>query len=200
MKHFSRQYPYVFIASVTTIVAGVLHATTVAFEHVDIPPEFWFFIVSGVAQIIWGVNYFYHRTSNMYFVGAVLNLGLTFFWLSVRLFPAPFSDVPETIGTLGIVTALVQLTAFGSSFWSLYRFGITTVKSIAFLLILSLALSWIGYITAKTSEGILLQIWPGIEEAPHGHGEEEAGHSDDNDDVESQEEHDDTDEPVGHID
>tara|TARA_B100000745_G_scaffold288234_1_gene225501 strand:+ start:1233 stop:1823 length:591 start_codon:yes stop_codon:yes gene_type:complete len=173
ITYFSRQYPYVFIASITTILAGILHATTVAFEHVDVPPEFWFFIVSGIAQIIWGVNYFYHRTSNMYFVGAVLNLGLTFFWLSVRLFPAPFSDAPETIGTIGIVTALVQLVAFGASFWSLYRHGITTVKSVVVLLALSIVLGWIGYATAKVSEDMLLQIWPDMENAPHGHGEEE---------------------------
>ena len=182
ITYFSRQYPYVFIASITTIIAGILHATTVAFEHIDITPEFWFFIVSGIAQIAWGVNYFYHRTSNMYFVGAVLNLGLTFFWLSARVFPAPFSDTPETIGTIGIVTALIQVVAFAASFWSLYRCGITTIKSVALLLVLSIILGWIGYATAKMSENMLLQIWPAIENTPHGHGEEEttgATHPDD---------------------
>ncbi len=162
-----------FIAATFTILAGILHAGPVAAEHWNIPPEFWFLFLSGVLQIAWGINYFYHRTPNMYFAGAVLNLGLIFFWLSARLFPAPFLDVPETIETIGIVTALIQLVAFGASFWSLYRFKLVSLLSVALLLILSIALGGLGYATSKTSENMLLQIWPSIEEgAGHGHGEE----------------------------
>jgi hypothetical protein len=166
------KYPFVVIASITTIIAGILHATTVAFEHAAIPPEFWFFIVLGVTQVVWGLNFFYHRTSNMYFVGSVLNLGSTFFWLAVRIFPAPFSDVPEEIRWIGIITALIQVIAFAASFWALYRFHRTTVLSIVSLLVLSSFLAGLGYVTAKSSEGMLLQIWPEINEAPHGHGDE----------------------------
>lgn len=173
MSHFSIKYPFVFIAATFTILAGVLHAGPVAAEHWNIPPEYWFLFLSGVLQIAWGINYFYHRTPNMYFAGAVLNLGLTFFWLSVRLFPAPFSDVPEPIETIGMVTALIQLVAFGASFWSLYRFKLVSLISVALLLILSIALGGLGYATSKTSENMLLQIWPSIEESVgHGHGEE----------------------------
>tara|TARA_B100000508_G_scaffold36168_3_gene28005 strand:- start:3844 stop:4467 length:624 start_codon:yes stop_codon:yes gene_type:complete len=169
---FSRQHPYVLIASITTIMAGILHAGPVAAEHASIPPEFWFLFLSGILQIAWGINYFYHRTPNMYFVGAVLNLGLTFFWLSVRLFPAPFSTAPEGVEMIGVVTAFIQIVAFAASFWSMYRFRLVSAFSVAFLLVLSLVLGGLGYVTAKTSEDALLKIWPDIQEGGHGHGEE----------------------------
>jgi len=176
--YFSKKYPYVFIASVATIIAGVLHATVVAKAHISIPPEFIFFVVTGVLQIAWGVNYFYHRTQNMYFAGAVLNLGLTFFWLTARVFPAPFADTPETIQMLGILTAFVQIIAFAASFWSLYRFHKATILSSIMLVVLSAVLAGIGYVTSKNGEGMMLKIWPQIEEVEHGHGAEADPHDD----------------------
>ena len=189
MKTQFFKYPFVLLASVATIIAGILHATIVAYDHAGIPPEFWFFVVTGVMQIAWGINFFYHRTSNMYFVGSVLNLGLTFFWLSARLLPAPFADAPESIEVLGIVTAIIQIVAFGATFWALYRFHRTTITSVFLLVLLSVVLGGIGYASAKVSEGLLLQMWPEIEEAAHGHGEETE--DDHDDDEEEPDDHDD---------
>ncbi len=165
------KYPFVLTASLATIIAGVLHTTVVAFEHVGVPPEFWFFIITGTIQILWGANFFYRRTPNMYFVGAVINLGFTFFWLAVRVFPAPFSDSPESIELLGILTAVIQIIAFVASFWALYRFHQTTFFSVVTLIIFSFIIAGIGYTTAKSSETMFLKIWPEIEEASHEHTE-----------------------------
>jgi len=201
MLHSLTKYPFVLLAALSTIVAGVLHATLVAFAHITVPPEFWFFLITGSLQIIWGLNFLYRRTPNMYFVGAVLNLGLTFFWLFVRLFPAPFSDTPESIQLLGIVTAIIQLIAFAASFWALYRFHKTTMFSILALIVVSLAMADIGYMAAKGSEGLLLKIWPEMADTPHGHGAEatEDNHDEDEEN-ESEPDHDDSEEEPGHID
>ena len=183
------KYPYIFIAASTTIIAGLLHTTIVAWQHSNIPPEFWFFVITGVAQILWGLNFFYHRTSNMYFVGSVLNLGLTFFWLAVRTLPAPFADGPENIEVLGIVTALIQIVAFIASFWALYRHHKTTIMSVFLLVGLSFVLGVFGYATAKSSEDMLLRLWPEIYEASHGHGGEDDSAKTPHDDLEEDQDH-----------
>lgn len=197
MKTHFFKYPFVLVAATATVLAGILHATTIAVEHSSVPPEFWFFIVAGLMQIVWGINFFYHRTPNMYFVGSVLNLGLTFFWLAARLMPAPFVDNPETIEMIGVITAIIQIVAFIASFWALYRFHRTTIISILALITLSVVLGGIGYTTAKMSEDSFLKLWPEINETPHGHGNESASHNDKEMIVEV---HDDTGKDIGHID
>lgn len=81
----------VFIATATSIIAGVLHGTVVAFEHVAILPlETIFFIAGGVAQIVFAVLFYRSRSMKYAIATFSVNGGLAALWVIVRVFRAPF--------------------------------------------------------------------------------------------------------------
>lgn len=108
--------PYVVIASLATLVAGILHVTLVASEHKDIALEMIFFISIGLAQILWAV-WFYSskRFKEAYFAGLVLNGAVLVVWLLSRTVEPPFGGDVEEFGQLDIIIALLQVIAIVAS-------------------------------------------------------------------------------------
>ncbi|PSO45793.1 MAG: hypothetical protein BRC22_00465, partial [Parcubacteria group bacterium QH_9_35_7] len=98
------------IASVLSIIAGLLHATIVAFQHIATPPlETIFFLTGGIVQF--GLGVLVLSSKKVKHAGAlfVVNGALSSVWVLTRAFRAPFMDSPEGIGTLGLSVFLLQL-------------------------------------------------------------------------------------------
>ena len=175
--HAVTRHPYALAAALASIAAGFLHGTLIAAAHAGIPPAFLFFLLSGFLQVAWGAQFLHRRTLGWFYAGAVLNAGLTFFWLLSRTLPAPLADAPEPIAPLGILVAMIQLIAVATSFWCLYRAHTVTYARLALVILCSLALAAIGYAAAKGGEEALRALWPEMEEGAHhdsadeGHGE-----------------------------
>jgi hypothetical protein len=98
------------IASVLSIIAGLLHTTIVAFQHIATPPlETIFFLTGGIVQF--GLGVLVLSSKKFKHAGAlfVVNGVLSSFWVLTRVFRAPFMDSPEGIVTLGLSIFLLQL-------------------------------------------------------------------------------------------
>ena len=165
--HAVTRHPYAFAAALTSIAAGLLHGTFIAAAHIGIPPAFLFFLLAGLLQIAWGLQFLHRRSPGWFYAGTVLNMGLTLFWLLTRTLPAPLADAPEPIAPLGILVAMIQLIAVAASFWCLYRTRTVTYARLALVILCSLALAAIGYAAAKGGEETLRALWPNMEEGTH---------------------------------
>ncbi len=69
-----------------------------------------FFLIVGAAQIAWGAAYLRNPSPRLHAVGlVVMAMAPTILYIITRLIRAPWSDGPEAIDALGIVTQVVQL-------------------------------------------------------------------------------------------
>lgn len=102
----------IYIATVLSLIAGMLHTTIVAFEHVaPLPLETLFFLVGGLAQIILSVSVLQTHRLKYVLPLFVVNGGIAFLWLLTRIFRAPFMETPEEVGTLGLLVFLFEVIA-----------------------------------------------------------------------------------------
>jgi hypothetical protein len=166
----------IFIAAAASIIAGVLHSTVVAFEHVAaIPLETAFFIAGGVAQIVFAVLFYRSRSMKYAIATFSVNGGLAALWVLVRIFRAPFMSSPEGVGTMGLLVTglqLLSMAAIGAWKW-LQKHKIKKVHgySYSFIIIgavmLSLALGTSAYGAGRIGEIIMPERKI---EHNHGHG------------------------------
>lgn len=99
-----------FLAFLFSIVAGILHTTIVAFEHVATPPlETIFFVFGGIAQVGIAVWFLVKKSFKVSIALFIANGALASVWVLTRLFRAPFMDTPEGVGTLGLSILLLEL-------------------------------------------------------------------------------------------
>lgn len=104
-----------YLASIFSIIAGGLHATIVAFEHVaTLPLETVFFLVGGIAQIVFAVLFLRSKRVKHAGVLFVVNGALASVWGLTRMFRAPFMDTPEGVGALGLSVFLLELGTMAS--------------------------------------------------------------------------------------
>lgn len=103
---------YIYIATVLSLIAGMLHATIVAFEHVaPLPLETLFFLGGGLAQIVLSVLVLQTQRLKYVLPLFVVNGSIAFLWLLTRIFRAPFMDNPEEVGTLGLLVFIFEIVA-----------------------------------------------------------------------------------------
>lgn len=158
-----------------TAMAGVIHLWII--------PEHWrhsqahalFFLLVGVAQIVWGVAVWRQPSMRLYYIGAGMAGWLIVFYGITRWLPAPFGHGPEEINMIGIVTkvfeglgmiALVILIFQDLNF----RAGrLVARKAIALILLISFVAGFVTYRVALAAE----PIFPGLltPEEEHHHDE-----------------------------
>jgi len=103
---------FVSIAAVLSLIAGILHATLIAFEHVaPLPLETLFFFGGGIVQIFLSILYIKTHRLKYALPLFVVNGSIAFLWVVTRLFRAPFMDTPEEVGALGLLVFVFELTA-----------------------------------------------------------------------------------------
>ncbi len=102
---------YGSLAGMSAITAGILHITLVAQVHKGVAPEWFFFIVIGVAQLVWAFWFYKNQKELFHHIGIVLNGALLSMWIFTRIFPAPFLNAPEHVDPLGIILVTIELIA-----------------------------------------------------------------------------------------
>ena len=165
----------VALSALTTVLAGVIHLWII--------PEHWehsrahalFFLLVGVAQIVWSVAVWRQPSTRLYYIGAGMAGGLIALYGITRWLPAPFTDGPEEISMIGIVTkvfeglgmvALVILIFRDLNF----RAGrLLARKAIALIILISFIAGFVTYGVALAAE----PIFPGLSapEEEHHHDE-----------------------------
>ncbi len=108
--------PMFLVAVSTALLAGILHATTTALSHKDVPFEMAFFIAIGLAQIIWAICFYKRKSSNLvYLSGLVINGSVFVVWLMSRLYAGPLGGPAEEFSVLGVTVGALELIAIMSS-------------------------------------------------------------------------------------
>jgi len=108
-KHLEYKQPILLVAGIGTILAGIIHATVVAFAHVaPLPLETIFFVVAGLMQIVIAISAI--RTGRLKYSTALfsINGALIVLWILSRTLRAPFMDSPESVDTLGVLVVILQ--------------------------------------------------------------------------------------------
>ncbi|MFB6182217.1 MAG: hypothetical protein ABEJ24_04970 [Candidatus Magasanikbacteria bacterium] len=171
------------LASLLSIVAGLLHASLVAFHNIASPPlETIFFFVSGIAQIAVSVWFVRSEEFKPAVVLFVINGALASMWALTRLFRAPFMDSPKGLSTLGVSVILLGVGSMVcTALWKWSKkhsikkaFGYSYAAVIVGAVVLSLTLGSFAYASGRLGEVVM----PNRElNHNHAHG----GHTDNND-------------------
>jgi hypothetical protein len=151
-----------------TLISGFLHTSIVAVMHRENFIELWFFAVIGIVQIglVWYMHTHQKKFHRTLITIMIINGGLFIMWLATRLFPAPFSIQPETIGQFDTVIALFELITIGAAIIHLRSYAISR-KIITAILGTAVVFGGVNYLIAKGSEKIFRSIPIETETHPH---------------------------------
>jgi len=102
----------IFIGSFAAIAAGLIHIFIIALGHGSVPPHLIAFMLGGTLQIMLGVFiWFENFVHHTFLAKSVIHGGFIFMLLFSLFLPVPFLGTTETLGTIGIVTLVLQIVA-----------------------------------------------------------------------------------------
>jgi hypothetical protein len=160
-------------SAVMTIIAGIIHLVLVP-EHVEhAPAHGLFFLLAGLAQIVWGIMVWRQPTLRLYYVGAVMAGWLIVLYGVTRWLPAPFSHGPEGIETIDIMCKLCEgvgmlsllILIFQGLVFQASRFR--AWRTISLILLISFLAAFATYGAARAAEPILPWLAGPVEEHHH---------------------------------
>ena len=97
----------VFAASALLIADGVLHLYAIG-DHLSHPPYPWFFLGFGIAQFGLAFLLLWERPSVL-LLATLATVGLIAVYIASRIVAPPFSDQPEAIEVLGVLSKIVEV-------------------------------------------------------------------------------------------
>ena len=158
-----------------TGLAGAIHLWIIPEHWEHSPAHALFFLLVGVAQIVWGVAVWRQPSTKLYYIGACMAGWLIVLYVITRWLPAPFGHGPEEIDMIGIVTKLFEGLGMVALVILIFRDlnfragRLAAGKAIALILLISFIAGFLTYGVALAAES----IFPGLS-AP----EEEHHHDD----------------------
>lgn len=96
-------------AAVLMIIAGLIHIVIAPTHWSHAPAHGLFFVIMGLAQIVWGLLFWRFPSASLYQSGIILAGSLLTLWVITRLLPAPFEHAPGTIDLAGILCKTSEL-------------------------------------------------------------------------------------------
>lgn len=156
-----------------TILAGIIHLILVSLHVEHAPAHGLFFLLVGIAQIIWGVMIWREPTLRLYYLGAVMAGWLIVLYIVTRLLPAPFSHGPESIETIDLVCKLCEglgmilllILIFQGLVFHAGRFH--AWRAISLILLVSFLAGFVTYGVARAAEPVLPWLAGSVEEHRH---------------------------------
>jgi len=160
-------------SAVMSILAGIIHLVLVPRHIEHAPAHGLFFLVVGLAQMIWGIMAWRQPAFRLYYIGAVMAGWLIFLYGVTRWLPAPFSHGPEAIETIDIVCKLCEgigmisllILIFQGLVFHASRF--TAWRTISAILLISFLAAFVTYGVARAAEPILPWLAGPVEEHHH---------------------------------
>lgn len=156
-----------------TILAGIIHIVLVP-VHIDhAPAHGLFFLLIGLAQIVWGILVWRKPTLKLYYIGAVMAGWLIVLYGVTRWLPAPFSHGPEAIAAIDLVCKLCEgvgmisllILIFQGLVFHASRFH--AWRTISLILLVSFLAAFVTYGAARAAEPILPWLAGKAEEHHH---------------------------------
>jgi hypothetical protein len=163
----------IIFSAMMTVLAGILHLLLVSVHMEHAPAHGLFFLLVGIAQIIWGVLVWNRPSQRLYYIGAVMAGWLIILYGVTRFLPAPFSHAPEAIETIDIVCKLCEALGMISLliliFQGLLFHGgrFNAWRAISLILIVPVLAGFVTYSIARAAEPILPWLAGPAEEHHH---------------------------------
>jgi hypothetical protein len=160
----------ILLSAIMTILAGIIHLVLVSAHMEHAPAHGLFFLLVGIAQIIWGVLVWRQPSIRLYYIGAITAGWLIILYGVTRVFPAPFSHGPEGIETIDIICKFCEALGMFSLliliFQGLLLHGgrFYAWRAIALILFMSGLAGFATYGIARATEPILPWLAGPVEE------------------------------------
>lgn len=145
-------------ATFAVAAAGFIHIAVAPQHYEHAPAHAAFFVLAGIAEIVWAIIFLRRPTEGVYYAGLALTGGLILLWALTRVMPAPFHGHAEAIDLGGIackvsefagLAALVMIAAQGGIV-GLAKQSLARVAAIA--LVVSAAVAGATYVAARATE------------------------------------------------
>ena len=161
MKQNTPTKALILLSVITTILAGIIHLVLVSAHMEHARAHGLFFLLVGIAQILWGVKVWRQPSRGLYYIGAVMAGWLIVLYGVTRLLPAPFSHGPEAVEAIDIVCKLCEALGLISLliliFQGLLLHGtrVNAWRAISLILLVSVLAGLATYRIARAAEPIL---------------------------------------------
>lgn len=171
-------------AALLVALAGLIHLLLAPQHWAHAPAHGAFFVVAGVAEIVWGIVVWRRPSPTLYRIGLVGSGSLVALWGITRVLPAPFGHGPEPVEMMALVCkaseglsmVVLAVLILGGTVSGTRRSA--AWRTIALLVVAAFAAGFLTYGVARAAEPVL--PWLGAT-AEHHHEEENApdrGHED----------------------
>lgn len=97
-----------------SVLAGMIHLWIAPIHWFHSPEHGAFFLVVGVAQILWANALWRRPTSRLYYIGAIMSGWLIVLYLVTRWLPSPFGHGPEAVDMIGLACKLCEVLAMAT--------------------------------------------------------------------------------------
>jgi hypothetical protein len=161
------------LSAVMTIIAGIIHLVLIPVHIEHAPAHGLFFLLAGLAQIVWGMMVWRQPTLKLYYIGTVMAGWLIVLYGVTRWLPAPFSHGAEGIEIIDIVCKLCEgaamialfIVIFQGLFFHANRFR--AWRTISLILLVSFLAAFATYGAARAVEPIFPELAAAVDEHPH---------------------------------
>lgn len=164
------------ISTLAIALAGVIHLGLAPEHYVHAPAHGIFFVLAGLAEIIWALIFWRRPSAGLYYAGLVLGGGLVVLWILTRLMTSPFEYEPGPIDVSGLITKLCEITGLVSLLMLAVQGHIAglTRERIPQMIGIAIGLALISGIGAYQIGLAAEPLLPGLRGAPED-GHEESG-------------------------
>jgi len=156
-----------------TALAGAIHLWIIPEHWAHAPAHGLFFLVAGIAQIIWGIALWRRPSTRLYYIGVLMAGWLIVLYGITRWLPAPFGHGPEGIDTIGLVCKLCEVLGmvtlgiliFQGLLLNSGRF--VAWRAISLIILVSFIAAFATYGVARAAEPIFPSLSAPVEEQHH---------------------------------
>lgn len=164
-------------ATLAVAAAGIIHIAVAPQHYEHAPAHAIFFVLAGIAEIIWAIVFLRRPTQSVYYVGLALTGGLIVLWALTRVMPAPFHGHAEAIDLGGIACKVSEFAGLAALLLIAAQGGIaglakqSLARLAAIALVVSAAVAGATYVAARAAEPLLPSLF-----APEHHDDDGGEH------------------------
>jgi hypothetical protein len=174
MKQNTLTKSLIAVSALMTILAGIIHLWVVP-EHLEHAPAHGiFFLIAGIAQIVWGIVVWRRPSEALYAIGVLMAGWLIVLYIITRLFPPPFSDGwPEIVDLIGLVCELFEAVGMFALLILIFQRQalkagyFIALRTTTLILLLSLLFGLVTYRAARAAEPFIPWLSSTGEEVHH---------------------------------
>jgi uncharacterized membrane protein len=171
VRQFSSERRLGTLSALLVALAGLIHLLLAPQHWAHAPAHGAFFVVAGIAEIVWSIAVWRRPSPTLYHIGLVGAGGLVVLWGITRILPAPFGHGPEPVETMALVckaseglSVVVLAALIFQAIATRTQQGVAW-RSIVLLVVAAFIAGFLTYGVARAAEPVL--PWLGATEHQH---------------------------------